>query len=57
MIRGLREGREPTRPRAVRAEFSDEEWRLVSEIDIVHMESPSPLNPIRGGQAAAEPVA
>jgi hypothetical protein len=51
MIRGLsarelatvREDGEPTRPRAVRAEFSDGEWRLVSEIDIVHMWRAAPI--------------
>src|SRR5262244_3461101 len=28
----VREGEEPTRRRALRSEFSDEEWRLVSEL-------------------------
>ena len=28
----MREGEEPTRRRALRSEFSDEEWRLVSEL-------------------------
>src|SRR5262249_23284166 len=31
-LANLREGEEPTRRRALRSEFSDEEWRLVSEL-------------------------